>query len=155
MEGKIYIFTYINLYTKIFGCYRSKRQYNALGHSNTTTVTAAPKKRMTLNSREASMSLEDVLAARTALELYESNTNDLKEEEEEEEVEKENSVDKPTSPPAVKPPQQSNNKRKREVEVSLPETTEEAPSSTVSSVGHEEPFIATKEPTGNFKYLIK
>ncbi|KAI8967505.1 hypothetical protein BDF20DRAFT_218432 [Mycotypha africana] len=31
----------------------------------------APKKRMTLNSREASMSLEDVLAARNALEMYE------------------------------------------------------------------------------------
>lgn len=114
------------------GCYRSKRQYNALGHSNT----AAPKKRMTLNSREASMSLEDVLAARTALELYESNTNDLKEEDEE------HSVDK--SPlQTVKQPQSNNNKRKREVEINLPETIEEVPSSTVSSVGHEEPCITT------------
>ncbi|KAI8347624.1 hypothetical protein EDC96DRAFT_521075 [Choanephora cucurbitarum] len=44
---------------------RSKRYY-----------VASPKKRTTLNSREASMSLEDVLAAKTAFEMYESHRHD-------------------------------------------------------------------------------
>lgn len=95
-----------------------------------TAIVPAPKKRMTLNSREASMSLEDVLAARSALELYESNTNDKEDtlkEEEEEQIE---------SPPV--------NKRKREL--IEPEVTAETPSSTVSSVGHDESFII-KEPS--------
>ncbi|CAO3695751.1 unnamed protein product [Rhizopus stolonifer] len=45
---------------------KTKREYSSDGHEKKT------KKRMTLNSREASMSLEDVLAVRSALELYES-----------------------------------------------------------------------------------
>lgn len=140
---------------------KSKRQYSANHHTmatttnsttttsttaatntNTTTATTssstappAPKKRMTLNSREASMSLEDVLAARNALEMYESNNNA-------------NENDKADSPAA--PPQEtvddidsikSSVKRKRELEIKLPETIDEKPeppSSTVSSVGHEE-----------------
>ncbi|KAG2236354.1 hypothetical protein INT48_008336, partial [Thamnidium elegans] len=94
---------------------RIKRQYNALG------LAAAPKKRMTLNSREASMSLEDVLAARSALELYESKNESTTVEGEEDE-EEEGEV-------------------KRKPEINLPETIEEKsepPSSTVSSVGHDE-----------------
>ncbi|OBZ83749.1 putative histone deacetylase complex subunit cti6 [Choanephora cucurbitarum] len=47
---------------------RSKRYYVASEKS--------PKKRTTLNSREASMSLEDVLAAKSALEMYESHMHD-------------------------------------------------------------------------------
>ena len=43
---------------------------------------STPKKRMTLNSREASMSLEDVLAARTALEMYEQTHTSSEGEEE-------------------------------------------------------------------------
>ncbi|CAO3677660.1 unnamed protein product [Rhizopus microsporus] len=46
---------------------KMKREYSSIGHDKKT-----PKKRTTLNSREASMSLEDVLAVRNALELYES-----------------------------------------------------------------------------------
>ncbi|KAG1151743.1 hypothetical protein G6F37_006265 [Rhizopus arrhizus] len=46
---------------------KTKREYSSSGHEK-----KVPKKRMTLNSREASMSLEDVLAVRSALELYES-----------------------------------------------------------------------------------
>lgn len=90
---------------------RIKRQYNALGS------TAAPKKRMTLNSREASMSLEDVLAARSALEMYEAKNESTVEGEEEA------------------------GESKRKPEINLPEIIEEKsepPSSTVSSVGHDE-----------------
>jgi hypothetical protein len=96
---------------------------------------------MTLNSREASMSLEDVLAARSALELYqqkdkeedsptlsESPTADMKKEECE-------TIKRDTT-----------HKRKRELELKLPDTIDEKsepPSSTVSSVGHEEiPYIS-------------
>ncbi|KAI9268485.1 hypothetical protein EDC94DRAFT_600354 [Helicostylum pulchrum] len=95
---------------------RIKRQYNALG------LAAAPKKRMTLNSREASMSLEDVLAARSALELYESKNESTTAEGDEDELEEEGEV-------------------KRKPQINLPETIEEKsepPSSTVSSVGHDE-----------------
>lgn len=78
---------------------------------------------MTLNSREASMSLEDVLAARSALELYESKNESTTVEggEDEDELEE--------------------GEVKRKPEINLPETIEEKsepPSSTVSSVGHDE-----------------
>lgn len=49
---------------------RSKRQYVDSERAK------APKKRMTLNSREASMSLEDILAVRNALEMYEAKDDD-------------------------------------------------------------------------------
>lgn len=61
----------MNVYIMFIMClslsYRTKREYSSIGHDKKT-----PKKRTTLNSREASMSLEDVLAVRNALELYES-----------------------------------------------------------------------------------
>lgn len=72
-----------------------------------------PKKRMTLNSREASMSLEDVLAARSALELYEHHEPMTH------------------SPPPIE----------EEEEIKIPQQIEEKPeppSSNVSSVGHDE-----------------
>ncbi|CAO3643501.1 unnamed protein product [Mucor hiemalis] len=102
--------------------------------TKTTTVPPAPKKRMTLNSREASMSLEDVLAAHN-------------------------------SPPPLPPPDppvkevedvdfiKSSMKRKRELEIKLPETIDEKPeppSSTVSSVGHEEIPAAMMESLEKF-----
>ncbi|KAI9282671.1 hypothetical protein BY458DRAFT_496944 [Sporodiniella umbellata] len=46
---------------------KTKQEYSSDGQEK-----RVPKKRMTLNSREASMSLEDVLAVRSALELYET-----------------------------------------------------------------------------------
>lgn len=97
---------------------------------------------MTLNSREASMSLEDVLAARTALEMYEHNL-------EEQENNEENH-----SPPSTSNVKREENettkpgKRKRELEIKLPDTIDEKsepPSSTVSSVGHDE-LPAIDEP---------
>ncbi|KAI9028085.1 hypothetical protein CLU79DRAFT_550798 [Phycomyces nitens] len=47
---------------------RTRRSYRSGGRPAVGADKKAPKKRMTLNSREASMSLEDVLAARNALE---------------------------------------------------------------------------------------
>ncbi|KAI9485911.1 MAG: hypothetical protein EXX96DRAFT_472984, partial [Benjaminiella poitrasii] len=116
---------------------RVKRQYIA--------TEKAPKKRMTLNSREASMSLEDVLAARNALEMYEAHKDDptsdviesdasiqqqkeVKEEEEEEE--------KPM-----------NSKRKRELEIQVPDTIDEksepASSTPNTIVSQDEPVMTT------------
>ncbi|CDS06408.1 hypothetical protein LRAMOSA08936 [Lichtheimia ramosa] len=53
---------------------RIRRSYSSIGkHATSATVEKkAPKKRMTFNSREASMSLEDVLAARNAMEFTRS-----------------------------------------------------------------------------------
>lgn len=68
------------------------------------------------------MSLEDVLAARSALELYESKNESTTAEGDEDELEEEGEV-------------------KRKPQINLPETIEEKsepPSSTVSSVGHDE-----------------
>ncbi|KAI8147106.1 hypothetical protein BJV82DRAFT_597763 [Fennellomyces sp. T-0311] len=50
---------------------RMRRLYSSVGRPNAVVPAEkkAPKKRMTFNSREASMSLEDVLAARNALEF--------------------------------------------------------------------------------------
>ncbi|OAD78527.1 hypothetical protein PHYBLDRAFT_163636 [Phycomyces blakesleeanus NRRL 1555(-)] len=47
---------------------RTRRSYRSGGKAAVAADKKAPKKRMTLNSREASMPLEDVLAARNALE---------------------------------------------------------------------------------------
>ncbi|KAG2211666.1 hypothetical protein INT47_008763 [Mucor saturninus] len=88
---------------------RLKRYYNALG------ATVAPKKRMTLNSREASMSLEDVLAARSALEMYEHH-------------------EPSHSPPPIIPEEEEEQEEKVIVEEERPAP----PSSNVSSVGHDE-----------------
>lgn len=51
-----------------------RRSYSSIGHhaASANAEKKAPKKRMTFNSREASMSLEDVLAARNALEFSRS-----------------------------------------------------------------------------------
>ncbi|KAI8878886.1 hypothetical protein K501DRAFT_227667 [Backusella circina FSU 941] len=119
---------------------RTKREYDSLGRP--AIDKKAPKKRMTLNSREASMSLEDVLAARNAFELYQSKQQE----------------ERPPSPPnnpldsisnhsnEVKPDieqeeeEEPPSKSKRDL-VDLPETIDEntePPSSSVSSVGHEE-----------------
>ena len=121
---------------------------------------------MTLNSREASMSLEDVLAARSALELYESHKdgdsqsnsppphlNDLEDSPTHTHNEQTytattivttsiksqddiNMTIKENGDIAVKPA-----KRKRDLGIKLPDTIDEKsepPSSTVSSVGQEE-----------------
>jgi hypothetical protein len=81
------------------------------------------------------MSLEDVLAARSALELYEHQQKDREEEDSlsESDMKKEDHE-------VIK------TKRKRELlDLKLPDTIDEKsepPSSTVSSVGHEEiPYI--------------
>lgn len=97
---------------------------------------------MTLNSREASMSLEDVLAARTALELYQHQQKDKDD--------PPTLSDSPTSTTEMKKEEheaiKTANKRKREIDINLPDTIDEKwepPSSTVSSVGHEEiPYIS-------------
>lgn len=89
------------------------------------------------------MSLEDVLAARNALEMYEAHKDDMEEAEEEEEVEEE----------IVEPP----SKRKKEVDIKLPETiieNSEPPSSTVSSVGHDEPPPLPIKEQGKTRKLI-
>lgn len=92
--------------------YRLKRYYNSLG------ATVAPKKRMTLNSREASMSLEDVLAARSALEMYEHH-------------------EPCHSPPPIVEEEEEEEKEKVK-QVIVEEERPEPPSSNVSSVGHDE-----------------
>ncbi|KAI9300625.1 hypothetical protein BJ944DRAFT_21426 [Cunninghamella echinulata] len=55
---------------------RTRRTYDANGKlSNPAVDKKAPKKRTTMNSQEASMSLEDILAARQALGLNGNNIN--------------------------------------------------------------------------------
>ncbi|CEP10759.1 hypothetical protein [Parasitella parasitica] len=150
---------------------RTKRQY--VSTERAASIAKAPKKRMTLNSREASMSLEDVLAARNALEMYESHKDG-------------DSPPSSSSPPplsnyakdaltqadnppsnaapvtaltafpksqndnstAIKENGDKSNKRKRDSGIKLPDTIEEKPeppSSTVSSVGHEELAVLREE----------
>jgi hypothetical protein len=133
---------------------------NGTNASSTATTKAgqaaqqhpAPKKRMTLNSREASMSLEDVLAARTALEMYEHN---LEEEDEEGEGEHENEENQSPKKEEVEVIKTTATKRKRELEIKLPDTIDEKsepPSSSVSSVGHDElpPSIINHKDQGKF-----
>lgn len=158
---------------------RTKRQHVSTERTS-AAVAKAPKKRMTLNSREASMSLEDVLAARNALEMYEShkdknspqpnpslphlnNAEDLSTHTPGESTHNDTTttitatatanIDVTASPPNIQTGisltiKENGNittakaaKRKRDLGIKLPETIEERPeppSSTVSSVGHEE-----------------
>lgn len=121
---------------------------------------------MTLNSREASMSLEDVLAARNALELYESH-KDVDSQSNSPPPHLNNIEDSPTHTydaqtytattiVTASPKSQDDTnvtikengdiaskptKRKRDLGIKLPDTIDEKsepPSSTVSSVGHDE-----------------
>ncbi|KAI8644856.1 hypothetical protein BD408DRAFT_412617 [Parasitella parasitica] len=144
---------------------RTKRQY--VSTERATTNAKAPKKRMTLNSREASMSLEDVLAARNALEMYESHkdgdslqssssppphssdANNVLIHSHNEPSNTAAAITGTTPPPksqnnntmAIKENRDKSNKRKRDLGIKLPDTIDEKsepPSSTVSSVGHEE-----------------
>lgn len=140
---------------------RTKRQY--VSTERAAAIVKAPKKRMTLNSREASMSLEDVLAARSALEMYESHKDGDSPQASSPPPSHTNVSD--DSPPthhdadmeatttATSPKNESSSmngdattlvkstKRKRDLGINLPDTIEEKsepPSSTVSSVGHDE-----------------
>ncbi|KAF1800903.1 hypothetical protein V8B55DRAFT_1531727 [Mucor lusitanicus] len=142
---------------------RTKRQY--VSTERAAAVVKAPKKRMTLNSREASMSLEDVLAARSALEMYESHKDgDSPQASSPPPIHTNASDDSPpthhsadveaaTTAAAAASPENENSmngdtaalvkptKRKRDLGIKLPDTIEEKsepPSSTVSSVGHDE-----------------
>ena len=74
VKKKVHSYSMFNLYN-----YRTKRSYSSVGRPSTTGPAVekkAPKKRMTFNSREASMSLEDVLAARNALETNLPSVNE-------------------------------------------------------------------------------
>lgn len=115
---------------------------------------------MTLNSREASMSLEDVLAARSALEMYESHKDgDSPQSSSPPTVHTNDTDDSPTqqhtdiNATTASPPKNESSmatkenglvkstKRKRDVGIKLPDTIDEKsepPSSAVSSVGHDE-----------------
>ncbi|GAN08574.1 transcriptional regulator [Mucor ambiguus] len=143
---------------------RTKRQYVATERA--AAIVKAPKKRMTLNSREASMSLEDVLAARSALEMYESHKDgDSPHSDSPPPIHANVSDDPPpahqdtdmeATTTATSPPNESSmavkesgdtatlvksTKRKRDFGIKLPDTIDEKsepPSSTVSSVGHDE-----------------
>ncbi|KAI7904863.1 uncharacterized protein BX663DRAFT_503833 [Cokeromyces recurvatus] len=97
---------------------RVKRQYISLERT--------PKKRTTLNSREASMSLEDVLAARDALEMYEAHKDDISANNEEQ-----------------------INKRKRGLEIQVPDTIDEKsePASSTVASQDEVTMTATATPT--------
>ncbi|KAI8981016.1 hypothetical protein BDB01DRAFT_179881 [Pilobolus umbonatus] len=122
---------------------RVKRQYDASGHS-TSNDKKAPKKRMTLNSREASMSIEDVLAARTVLELYENNQE---EDINYDQVLKEIKVISTDNPLHTKRRHRAEDeesipsKKRRELEKKLPDVEEksEPPSPTISPVNDESP----------------
>lgn len=122
---------------------------------------------MTLNSREASMSLEDVLAARSALEMYESHKDGdsplasspppihANESDDSPPTHQDTDMDatatatlslKNESSMTLKESQDTttlakSTKRKRDLGIKLPDTIDEKsepPSSTVSSVGHDE-----------------
>ncbi|KAI9262118.1 hypothetical protein BDA99DRAFT_68106 [Phascolomyces articulosus] len=115
---------------------RTKRSYSSIGRPNTMSPQVekkAPKKRMTFNSREASMSLEDVLAARNALEtnlptLNESSapSSPVKETEGEENNE-ENEHPTPSSQPSHQQQQKSKSmkKEKGEKEPSSPSSQQQ------------------------------
>ncbi|KAF7732551.1 hypothetical protein EC973_003298 [Apophysomyces ossiformis] len=118
---------------------RTRRSYSSAGQIGSTGDKKAPKKRMTLNSREASMSLEDVLAARTALE---NATRPYQPAE---------SISSPTSPTGKnqKGKLEFKERGENELDQSLEDEKEEgrqpAISSTVSSVVHEESVETTKD----------
>ncbi|KAL7311602.1 Histone deacetylase complex subunit [Mucor circinelloides] len=145
---------------------RTKRQY--VSTERAAAIVKAPKKRMTLNSREASMSLEDVLAARSALEMYESHKDgDSPQSSSPPPVHANDTDDSPTqqhtdiNATTASPPKNESSmatkenglvkstKRKRDVGIKLPDTIDEKsepPSSAVSSVGHDElPILKEQE----------
>ncbi|KAK4512381.1 uncharacterized protein ATC70_003079 [Mucor velutinosus] len=147
---------------------RTKRQY--VSTERAAAIVKAPKKRMTLNSREASMSLEDVLAARSALEMYESHKDgDSPQANSHPPVDTNASGNSPlthqdadmeATTTATSPKNESSmngdtmglvkpTKRKRDLGIKLPDTIDEKsepPSSTVSSVGHDDlPVLKEQE----------
>ncbi|KAL9554151.1 hypothetical protein MBANPS3_002951 [Mucor bainieri] len=152
---------------------RTKRQYVSTERA-AAIAKAPPKKRMTLNSREASMSLEDVLAARSALEMYESHkdgdsprassppsththaSDDSPPTHQDTDVEATTAATSPKNESSVAVSENGDittlarsTKRKRDMGIKLPDTIDEKsepPSSTVSSVGHDElPILKEQE----------
>ncbi|CAO3608601.1 unnamed protein product [Cunninghamella blakesleeana] len=75
----ILTFIYIHIYTYIYifdFIHRNRRSYDPSGKSSCSSLEKkATKKRTTMNSQEASMSLEDILAARQALGFTHNNMN--------------------------------------------------------------------------------
>ncbi|KAI8370593.1 uncharacterized protein BYT42DRAFT_95181 [Radiomyces spectabilis] len=115
---------------------KTRRQYINASQKHLMAIDKkAPKKRMTLNSREASMSLEDVLATRNALvfaESYQKSTDATSP------VSPKNSPNMQDEERTVKRPKHN------EPEGDAVEAEDDKPqpsSSTVSSVGHEEPYM--------------